>query len=334
MEIRHARAEDYAAVEAFTRDTWPDRESRDYIPRIYHEWIAGDGETQRTFVADAGDGVGESGETPSENVAGIVQGVLLTEREAWSQGMRVHPGYRGRGLSRRLSHAVFEWASERGAAVCRSMAFSWNTAGLGAARAAGFEPAAQFRWAKPDPASTAGSGSSDPERAVESGCGVGVGTDPDAAWSYWTRSDARTALGGLALDREESWALSELSLGDLRWAADETAVFAVRREAERSAGSGCSGGPCGLAFRVRDYDRTDEDGTTERWAVYGVGDWADVESARALFAAIARDAAEVGADRTRVLIPETPRHVTDAAWSRAGLGENSTVVFEADLNVV
>lgn len=322
MDIRRARPEDYEAVVSFTEDTWPDREARDYIPRVYPDWIAGDDGAQRTFVADAGD---ESGGVPSENVAGIVQGVLLSEHEAWAQGMRIHPGHRGRGLSTVLNDAVFEWAARRGAVVCRTMVFSWNVAGLGGARAAGFDPAAEFRWAHPDPSpepDSAGSPGEDEPSAV----GVDVVSDPDAAWNYWRGSDGRDALRGLTLDLDESWAVSELTLADLRRAAEETALFATRR------GSGHSGSTRGLAYRVRDYERETDGGTTERWAEYGLGAWADVDSARALFGALARDAAGLGADRTRVLVPETPRHVTDVAVTRTELDEEPDFVFEADLS--
>ena len=305
VRVRQARSEDYDAVVSFTEDTWPGRGS-DYIPRIYHEWIAGDGDDQRTFVAEHG-----------ERVAGICQGVLLSEYEAWAQGMRIDPEFRGEGLGILLNDALFDWAVANGASVCRNMVFSWNEAGLGMSRTAGFDPRMEFRWAHPEPNAKV-----DPDLPVHE--------EPDPAWSYWQRSDARDALRGLALDGDESWAVSALSHADLRNAADKTRVFVVG-----------DGGTTGLAYRVRDYERevTSEDENdeheaddgTERWAEYGVGAWADVESARSLFEAIAADAAVIGADRTRVLVPETPRHVSDAAACRVETSAEPDFVFEADL---
>jgi GNAT superfamily N-acetyltransferase len=297
VHIRQATPEDYEAVARFTRGTWADREASDYIPEIYHEWIAGDGEGQRTFVADTGD-----------DVAGICQGVLLSEHEAWAQGMRINPTYRGEGLSTDLNDALFAWARERGATCCRNMVFSWNTAGLGGSRAAGFDPRMEFRWAHPEPASV---GSESTHEVV---------SKPDAAWSYWQRSVARDSLAGLALDMDESWAISELTRERLRRAADETEVFTV-----------CGAGSTrGMAYRVRDYER-ERDGKSERWAEYGVGAWANLDAARALFDAISTDAAELGADRTRVLIPETPRHVSDVAAARVAVSGEPDFVFEAPL---
>jgi len=98
-------------------------------------------------------------------------------------------------------------------------------------------------------------------------------------------------------------------------------------------------------FRVRDYEREVEDGesggsddadvadapTTERVAEYGVGAWADVPALETLVAAIKRDAAAIDADRTRVLIPETARHVSDGAAVRAGISDHPDFVLSADL---
>lgn len=292
MELREARLEDHEAVAAFTRNTWPGREAGDYLPDVYPKWIEGE---NHTLVAEAG---GE--------IAGVAQCTMLSDTEAWCQGMRVNPDYRGEGVARRLTHALFDWARDRGAFVARCMVFSWNVPSLGLTRKIGFDPATELRWARPTP---------DPDAEFDRA----VTGEPDAAWHAWVDSDARRQLGGLALDLEESWALSELTREDLRRAAEETAVFAVRDDGLR-----------GMSYRVRDYEREGEDGT-EHWAEYGVGAWDDLEAARALFAAIARDAADVGADRTRVWIPETTGFVSDAAYLRAGASEEPDFVFAADL---
>lgn len=293
IAVRDARPEDHDAVAAFTRDTWPER-GGDYLPDVYPEWI--EDEEARTLVAEV-DG----------EVAGIAQCVLLSPYEAWCQGLRVAPEFRERGVSERLTYELFDWARERGAVVARNMVFSWNAAGLGQSRAVGFDPATVFRWAHPEP---------DPGAAADRD----VTDDPDIAWHAWTESDAHASLRGLALDFEETWALSRLTRADLHRAADETAVFAV--------------GSAGAAFRVRDYDREFErDGETrrERRAEYGVACWEDLAAGRAVFAAIAWDAAAIGADVARVLIPETPRHVSDAAYLRADLADEPDFVLAADL---
>jgi GNAT superfamily N-acetyltransferase len=311
VEIRPATHDDYDDVVAFTEHTWEDRDGGDYIPSIYHDWI--DKERAETFVADAGD-----------ELAGIAQVVALTEDEAWCQGMRTNPDYRGQGVSVAINVGMFDWARERGATVARNMVFSWNMAGLGASRGIGFEPATSFRWAEPDPDPSPDTDSTSTlgtEAEADSGSGYEVVHDPGSAWTYWSGSDARDHLRGLALSTAESWAVDTLSRDTLEWASDETALIAVRDEA----------GTAGMAFRTRDYEREDDDGETTHHAEYGVGAWADAHAARVLFDAIARDAAEVGADESRVLIPETPRHVSDAAYVRAGISEDPDFVLEVDL---
>lgn len=295
-EVRQARPDDEAAVVAFTEDTWSDRGGSDYIPRIFQEWIAGDGENQRTFVVEAGD-----------DVAAIVQAVLLSEHEAWAQGMRVNPDYRGEGLSTRVNDAALRWAREQGATVARNMVFSWNVAGLGGSRAAGFDPCTEFRWAMPTP-------DADADPALD------VGDEADAAWAFWSASDARTDLQGVALDTDESWAVSELTREQLRDAADEDRLFVVSDD-----------GTGGFSYRNRTYDRPNDEGEEETWAEYAVGAWADLADCRSLFAAIARDAANVDADRTRVLIPESARWVSDVAASRVGVSDEPDFVMAADL---
>ena len=81
---------------------------------------------------------------------------------------------------------------------------------------------------------------------------------------------------------------------------------------------------------MRYYER-EQDGENEHWAEYGVGAWDDLDAARALFDAICTDAAELGADRTRTLIPETPRHVSDVAAARVAVSGEPDFVFEAPL---
>lgn len=306
--VRPARAEDYDAVAAFTSDTWTDRGVDDYIGDVYHDWIADDdGETRQTFVADVG------AEPPTTDLGGIVQVTTLSAYEAWAQGMRVNPDYRGRGLAKRLSDATFAFAREAGASVVRNMIFSWNIASLGLTRDTGYDPGIEFRWVHPRPDADA-----DETLRVE----TGGDADADAAWAFWTGSEVRTDLRGLVSDPEETWALSELTRVRLGDAAEEGRLLVVR-----------SGGTRGFAYRNRTYDRENDGGETETWAEYAVGAWArdDEDAARAVVAAVSRDAASVDADRTRVLVPEGPRWVTDAAVARADVAEQPTFVMEADL---
>jgi len=298
--VRQARADDYAAVAAFTRDTWADREVGDYVPDVFREWVRTDGPDQRTLVADAGD-----------DVAGLCQGALLSDHEVWAQGMRVNPDFRGEGVGSALTEAVFEWARDQGATVCRNLVFSWNDAGLGQSRAVGFDPVTQFRFAHPQP-------DADAEAPAEASGDLTVMEDAASAWSLWHRSAANRSLRGLVLDSSVAWAVSELSREKLLALADDERVFAVAGE----------DGTRAAAVRVRDDESTDGD---TRYAEYGFAVWTDVEAARTIFAAIERDAAALGADETRVVVPETARYVSDAAYVRAAIGDSPEFVLEKDL---
>ena len=293
VETRPARPDDREAVVAFTRDTWPEL-GGDYIPDVFDEWVESDGPNQRTLVACVDD-----------RPVGICQGVLLSAHEAWGQGMRVHPEYRGKGISEALSEALFEWTGGRGATVCRTMVFSWNEAGLGQARSVGFEPVTEFRWLEP---------AADPEAAP----GLEATRDPAVAWSAYRNSDAARHLEGLGLDLSESWALAEVTAD--RLAAAEASVAVVDDQRRR-----------GGTYRTRTFERETDDGGAETWAEYGVGAWTDRETLDALSAAVARDAAEAGAERARLLVPETPRHVSDAAYARVPYDDDPDFVLERDL---
>jgi GNAT superfamily N-acetyltransferase len=308
VAVRQARASDAETVAAFTENTWEQFEGSDYVPDVFEQWVATDGPDQHTVVAER-----EAGPTGDEAVVGCCQVVRLSDHEAWTQGIRVHPDHRGAGVGRAMDAACRDWARERGGTVARNMVFSWNEQGLATARSLGYAPRTEFRWAHPDP---------DQDAAVRGQVGtaddVSVTTDPDAVWGYWQRSDAGDALDGLALDPGETWALSEWTRERARQAADERTALAVRRD-----------GTTGVAWRTRVSARDGGD-----WAEYGGAGWETLADARALFAAVARDAAAVGADRTRVLIPETPRHVSDAAAAGVDLADDPDFVFECDLTYI
>lgn len=340
-EVRQATHDDFDAVADFTAEIWADR-GGDYIPRIYHDWIENDGPDQRTFVYevdavdenDAGDAVdgpdeaaGGDRDGTGTTLAGIVQGVMLSDDEAWAQGMRVNPDHRGTGVSAAMNDALFDWAAGRGATVCRNMVFSWNAPALGAARATGYEPCTEFRWAQTE---LRGDGAASDDSAALRGDAPAVPDsvtdDPAAAWRAWQASTADRHLRGLAMDLDESWALAELTRDRLRRAADETAVFAVVDGSARA-----------MTYRSRTCEREEEPGdaandpVTVTYAEYGAATWTAVDAARDLFAAVEADAAAIGADRLRVLIPERVETVSDASRARFGVSDEPVFVLSADL---
>jgi GNAT superfamily N-acetyltransferase len=311
VTYRRATHDDYDDVAAFTRETWSDR-GGDYIHRVYDDWIEGDDPEARehtfTCVAETDD-----------QVVSIAQIVLLSEFEAWCQGMRTDGDYRGEGIGLELTHELWDWARARGATVARNMVFSWNMAGLGHSRGVGFAPATEFRWLHPDP-------DPDPQytahaRRDDLDTAYRVTSDVNAAWSHWSSSPARDHLRGLGLTADESWAVTELTREDFRAAADDRALLAVQSDEGTHA----------VTYRVRDYERETDDGDGETRVEYGAAAWDSVPALRVLADAVARDAAGLDADRTRVLVPETARHVSDGSLVRTGISDEPDFVMAADL---
>jgi len=292
--VRQARPEDHDAVAAFSADTWADREFEDYVPEAFPEWVETDGPGQHTVVA-----------TVEGEAVGVAQATVLTDAEAWLQGLRVHPDHRGRGHSMAMTDALLAWCRDRGVRVARNMVFDWNPAGMAQSRAAGLSPVTACRWARPEPR----------DIADATGTDLSVREDAQAAWRYWTGSDTREALGGLGLADEETWALAELTRERFEELAADGRALAVVGEDVR-----------GMTVRRGTRER---DGETV--LDYAVVAWADADAARALFDAIRADAAGLG-DRTRVPVPATPRHVSGAALARAPLSDHSVHVFGANLS--
>lgn len=310
VTVRPATTEDADAVAEIAAESWPDRPDAEYLPAVFEHWV--ERSDTHTVVAERT----ENGSAPAEapTVAGLAQVQLLTDEEAWAQGMRVHPAHRGAGVGRALVDELFGWARERGATVVRNMVYAWNGAGLGQSRATGFEPATQLRYAELVP--TAGAAPSDHGPADAS-----TVHDPAAVWRYWTHSEARSALSGLAPDGAEAWAVRELRREDVDAAGADGGAIAVRTPE----------GTIAVAVRLGVPERRGEDGQRAREAVYGGVAWDDLDAAAALLSAIAADAASVDADRTKLLVPETVRHVSDLAACRVDLHDGPEFVLAADL---
>ncbi len=221
--------------------------------------------------------------------------------------MRVNPAFRGEGIGRAINDHLFRWAREQELTVVRNMVFSWNQAGLGQSRALGYEPTTEFRWLHPDP-------DADAVADLDSYRG-----EADAAWAYWTTSDARDHLRGLALDTDESWALRELTRETLARAGDDQRLLTVTDDSVR-----------GLTYLSRTVNNAGEDGT-QRLAEYGAAAWAGLAAGRQLLDAVAADAAARDADTVRLLVPETPRFVSDGAHLRADIGQNPDFVLSASI---
>lgn len=299
--VRPIQSGDVADIRAFTGDTWSDRDVGDYLPEVIHRWADSTYPDRRTLVAEV-DG----------RAVGVGQARLLTDGAGWLQGMRVHPDSRREGHGRAIANGLCEWCRGRGRVVVRAMAYGWNAGGLGQLRSLGFEPMAGCRWARPEP------------RDVAS---PGVTADERRAWERWTRSDARTALAGLAPLGDHHWALAELSRDRFDRLATEGRAFAVQARGS-TTGAVTDGRTTAGAVRL---GTRQQGGDGPEITGYAVAAWDSPDAATRLFDAVAADAFGLGVGAARICIPETPRHVSAAASAGASMGDHAYYVLSAHL---
>ena len=103
LVVRPARPGDRDAVLAFCERIWGEH---DYIGDVWDDWLADP--TGTLLVAELGG-----------RPVGTCHMRLLTEDEAWLEGIRVDPDTQRRGVGRTLTSRAMVMARERGAAVVR-----------------------------------------------------------------------------------------------------------------------------------------------------------------------------------------------------------------------
>jgi len=86
-----------------------------------------------------------------------------------------------------------------------------------------------------------------------------------------------------------------------------------------------------LSNRPTANSNSGSDSDTETWTEYAVAAWESESAAEAVYRAIEADAASIGADRTRVLIPESARWVGDTAAARVPIADEPDFVVSANL---
>lgn len=111
IKVRPARPEDRDAVLAFCTHTW---DWGDYIEYVWEEWL---NDSQGALLVA----------TSAEQPVGVAHLRMLTQTEAWQEGVRVNPQYRRQGIGRALGQAMVAEAMHRGATITRLMTESMNT---------------------------------------------------------------------------------------------------------------------------------------------------------------------------------------------------------------
>jgi GNAT superfamily N-acetyltransferase len=103
--LRDATLEDKAQVLQFTANTW---EFGDYIEHVYDDWLAD--ATGRFIVLE---------EQATGRIAAIDKLSFQSPEEAWFEGLRVNPDFRGHGLATRLQKYMIEQSRAYGARTLR-----------------------------------------------------------------------------------------------------------------------------------------------------------------------------------------------------------------------
>lgn len=104
ITIRKAVATDFAAVLEMSEGIYS---GHDYFPCVFHKWLAKPNRT--IFVAQYG-----------EKLVGLRAIHIVDQGKTFiSQGLRIHPRFRGLGLSTRLIDAIHEYIRREYPKVCR-----------------------------------------------------------------------------------------------------------------------------------------------------------------------------------------------------------------------
>lgn len=184
--IRRATPADRSAVLAFCQDTFS---WGDYIADVWDDWLADP------------DGILLVAEVAGMPVA-VGHARLMSPREAWLEGLRVHAEHRRRGIADGMNAAGCDWVRARGATVARLATEVTNEPALRQVARLGFTPVAEFGYWRAD--ADAGITTS----AVRTRRANGL----DKIEATWRASDMTVAGGGLVA---VGWGWRELTVDDL-----------------------------------------------------------------------------------------------------------------------
>ena len=128
LVIRPVRPADRERVRELTSDIW---EGRDYIPRVFDDWVA---EASAAFQAVELDGV----------VVGVQRTRPYAEGLVWYEGLRVASSHRRRGIARSMLESAIAEARDHGFKEMRLATQNEPAAAL--FESAGFARLVDIRW--------------------------------------------------------------------------------------------------------------------------------------------------------------------------------------------
>ncbi len=167
FEIRPARVEDIPVIAEWTRDTF---DWGDYVATALADWLADTGSLAMVCV------------TADDEPLAVSRAQMLTPREAWLSGARVHPDHRRSGMGMAMNSHGVEWAHKHGARVVRLATETDNDMARGQVEKSGYRPTGAWVQGSADPSTGQHPRPDDRLRPAGS-------ADADAAWMFWSQSD-------------------------------------------------------------------------------------------------------------------------------------------------
>ncbi len=238
-----------------------------------------------------------------DEAIGMARVSMLSPSEAWAQAARVHPDHRRKGIAGRLTRAGEMWAAERGGLVMRLLTEDWNEPAQHQVEKSGYRLVARWAMAQKDvgrsvPNTTGNGGRRAPAEERLRPAGV---HEVEPAFLAWSTGDSIKA--GHGLFPAVGWTWRQMTIDDVVNAARSRALWEC---------------PAGWLIGA-----IEEDQFRVSWMVTGP------EDAHRLLRAAIELADEQGAERFRMLFPQTDWLLR--AVHRAGLELHPSLMYEKAL---
>jgi len=259
----------------------------DYVADVFDAWME-DPDGQVLVAA-----------TENDEAIGIARVYLLSGSEAWAQAARVHPDHRRLGIAGRLTRAAETWAAERGALVIRLLTDDWNEPAQRQVEKSGYRLVARWAMVQKSVGSSVPThpGNGGRRAPAEERLRPASRHEVEPAFLAWSSGDLITA--GHGLFPAIGWMWRQMTLDDVANAARSRTLW-----------------ECPAGWLIGNVH---EDMFWVPWVVTGP------EDAYRLLKAAIDLAEEQGAERLRLLIPQTDWLLR--AVRRAGLELHPSLLY-------
>lgn len=263
----------------------------DYVADAFDSWMA-DPDGQILIAADSND-----------QAVGMARVAMLSAIEGWAQAARVHPDYRRQGIAGLLTRAGELWAADRGALVVRLLTEEWNEPAQRQVEKSGYRLVAKWAMAQKDVGSSVPSppGNGGRRAKAEERLRPAPLPEIEPAFLAWSSSDLIHSAHGLF--PAIGWMWRRLTVEDIDRAVRTRTLW-----------------ECPAGWLIGSIE---EAGFWVPWVVTGP------EDAYRLIRAAIDLAEEQGAERLRMLIPQTDWLLQAA--TRAGLELHPSLLYEKPL---